>query len=223
MFDTKKFGAYISKLRKDLDITQSSLAEQLNLSRQSVSQYENGDCFPDVTILIKISEIFNVTLDDLIKSGEPTNVEAQLLKIASKKEDVPEEIFETNIAEDIVNIAPLLKPSILEKIAEGLKKHEIDITKLVELAKYISDEKIVALLENATFNTLDEELVEKLVPFLDDEAKYKIFEKVLEGELNYNFIKIILPYANEYMISQVEAAVVFGVLDESVLEIIRGD
>lgn len=219
MFDTRKFGAYIASMRKKADLTQSSLGEMLNLSRQSISQYENGDTFPDVTILIKISEIFKITLDDLIKSGNPTDVEAQLLKINSQKDELPKEIFDTNITQDVVNIAPLLKPSILEKIAEGLKKHEIDISKLVELAKYISDENVVSLLENTTFDTLDEELLEKLVPFLNDESRYKIFEKVLNGELNYNFIRIILPYA-EYLLTHIEAAVVEGLLDQSVLKII---
>jgi len=220
MFDTRKFGSYISKLRKEADMTQSSLAEQLNLSRQSISQYENGDCMPDVTILLKISEIFKISLDDLIKSGEPTTIEAQLLKIKSRKEELPSGIFDNDITEDIVNIAPFLKPSVLEKVAEGLKKHEIDITKIVELAKYINDEKVVELLENATFDTLDEEIIEKFIPILDDASKYKIFEKVLEGELNYNFIRMILPYSNEYMISQIEAAVVYGVLEKSALDII---
>ena len=215
MFDTRKFGAYISKLRKTADMTQSCLAEQLNLSRQSISQYENGDCFPDVTILIKISEMFNITLDDLIKSGDPTQAEALLLKITSQKDELPSDIF----VEDVVNIAPFLKPSILEKIADGLIKHEIDITNLVELAKYVSDEKVVELLKNATFDTLDEELIEKLVPFLNDESKYKIFEKVLDGELNYNFIRIILPYMNEFSTSLIEAAVVYGVLDSTALKI----
>jgi len=217
MFDTRKFGAYISKLRKEADMTQSSLAEQLNLSRQSISQYENGDCFPDVTILIKISEMFKITLDDLIKSGEPTVTEAQLLKITSKKDELPNDI----LVEDVVNIAPFLKPSILEKIADGLMKHEIDISKLVELAKFMSDDKVVELLNNATFETLDEELIEKLVPFLNDESKYKIFEKVLDGELNYNFIRIILPYMNEFSTSLVEAAVVYGVLDSTALQIVN--
>ena len=215
MFDTRKFGAYISKLRKTADMTQSSLAEQLNLSRQSISQYENGDCFPDVTILIKISEMFNITLDDLIKSGDPTQTEALLLKITSQKDDLPGDIF----VEDVVNIAPFLKPSILEKIADGLMKHEIDITNLVELAKYVSDEKVVELMKNATFDTLDEELIEQLVPFLTDDAKYKIFEKVLDGELNYNFIRIILPYMNEFFTSLIEVAVVYGVLDSTALKI----
>lgn len=218
MFDTRKFGAYISKLRKNADLTQSSLADQLNLSRQSISQYENGETFPDVTVLIRISEIFKITLDDLIKSGEPTAVEELLLKSENK---LPYDIFDKNITEDIVNVAPYLKPSLLEKVAEGLKKHDIDISKLVALAEYMNDKSVSMLLEKTSFDTLDENLLEKFVPFLDDESKYKIFEKVLNGKLNYNFIKIILPYTNEYMVSQIEAAVVYGVLDKTALDILN--
>ncbi len=43
MFDTRKFGAYVSKLRKNADMTQSALSDRLGLTRQSVSNYERGD------------------------------------------------------------------------------------------------------------------------------------------------------------------------------------
>ncbi|WP_374992218.1 helix-turn-helix transcriptional regulator [Paenibacillus sp. LHD-38] len=46
--DIKKFGAYISKLRKEHDLTQSKLAESLNVTRQAVSKWEMGDSFPDI-------------------------------------------------------------------------------------------------------------------------------------------------------------------------------
>lgn len=42
MFSTQKFGGYLSRLRKERDMTQSELAEKLNLTRQSISKYETG-------------------------------------------------------------------------------------------------------------------------------------------------------------------------------------
>ena len=69
MFEIKRFGAYISKLRKQADMTQSELAERLNLTRQAISKYECGDSFPDISILIEIADTFGITLDDLISSG----------------------------------------------------------------------------------------------------------------------------------------------------------
>jgi len=45
MFDINKFGRYLSRLRKNADMTQSELADELNLTRQAISKYENGVSF----------------------------------------------------------------------------------------------------------------------------------------------------------------------------------
>ena len=71
IFNTQKFGGYIALLRKKADMTQSELADRLNITRQAVSKYEVGDSFPDVSILVSIAEVFGVTLDELIAAGEP--------------------------------------------------------------------------------------------------------------------------------------------------------
>lgn len=71
MFDTKKFGAYIAVKRKSMNMKQSELAERVNLTRQAISKYETGGCFPDISIVIQLAEIFSVTIDELVKSGIP--------------------------------------------------------------------------------------------------------------------------------------------------------
>jgi len=191
MFDTKKFGAYISRLRKNADMTQSELAEKLNVSRQAVSKYEVGDSFPDISILVLLADIFDVTFDDLINSGEPTRGEALIFeRIVTEKEDViPQSV------DDFVNLAPLLKPSLLAKMAKGLEKQGIDISNIVTLAEYLNDESVRSLLENATFDTINEELLEKLIPFLDIKSKNAILDKILNGEIDWHMIKVLLPYA----------------------------
>ncbi|WP_353096153.1 helix-turn-helix transcriptional regulator [Tissierella praeacuta] len=61
------FGERLKLLREENSLTQSELAKKLNISRQSVSNYENGSRFPnDVQLLIKISTLFCVSLDYLI-------------------------------------------------------------------------------------------------------------------------------------------------------------
>ncbi len=219
MFDTKKFGAYISRLRKNKDMTQSELAERLSLTRQSISKYECGDSFPDVSILITIANVFGVTLDELIGSGHPTQKEAEILEGAAVGQDLSGALGKGAIS-DIVNIAPLLKPSLLDKMATGLAKQGIDISSIVSLAEYMQDETVVKLLENATFDTISEELLEKLIPFLDGYSNTIIFQKILDGELDYRLIRVMLPFA-EYIYTQVEAAVLYGVLDKKALEILR--
>jgi len=71
MFDTKKFGAYLTAKRKFMGMKQCDLAQKLNLTRQSISKYETGESFPDISIIIKLAEIFEITIDELIKSGIP--------------------------------------------------------------------------------------------------------------------------------------------------------
>lgn len=219
MFDIKKFGAYISRLRKKADMTQSELAEQLNLTRQAISKYECGDSFPDISVLIEIADVFNITLDELINSGHPTKKEAAILESAATGQDLYGDMNKQCIS-DIVNIAPLLKPSLLDKMSKGLAKHGIDISSIVLLAEYINDDTVVNLLQNATFDTINESMLERLIPFLDENSITIIFQKILEGELDYGLIRIMLPHA-EYIYPQVEAAVLYGGLNEKALDILR--
>lgn len=50
MFDTMKFGRALSTLRKQADMTQSEVADRLNMSRQAISKYERGESFPDISV-----------------------------------------------------------------------------------------------------------------------------------------------------------------------------
>lgn len=53
-------------------MTQDQLAEQLNVTRQAVSSWENGRTEPDIETLQKISEVLNVTVEELIYGEKKT-------------------------------------------------------------------------------------------------------------------------------------------------------
>lgn len=57
----------IIKLRKQNGWSQEELAMQMNVSRQSVSKWESGTSIPDLNKIIRLSEIFNVSIDILVK------------------------------------------------------------------------------------------------------------------------------------------------------------
>ena len=65
------FGKRLYQLRKERKISQEELAEQLDVSRQSVSRWENGTASPDFDKTVRISEIFGVTTDHLLKGEAP--------------------------------------------------------------------------------------------------------------------------------------------------------
>jgi transcriptional regulator with XRE-family HTH domain len=64
------FGERLKAERTKKGWTQDELAEKLFVSRQSVSKWENGANYPNIEILIKLSDLFGVTVDELLRSDE---------------------------------------------------------------------------------------------------------------------------------------------------------
>lgn len=65
--DRAKFGAFISELRKEKGITQKELAEKLCISDKAISKWETGKAIPDVTLLIPLAEILEVSTTELLE------------------------------------------------------------------------------------------------------------------------------------------------------------
>ena len=216
MFDTVKFGKAISTLRKNADMTQNEVADRLNLTRQAVSKYERGESFPDISVLVMMSDLYGITLDNLIGYGGATHGESEILKGVANGD---QNVVADNIV-DIVNLAPLLKPSVLTKLSTGFESKGVDISNVIALAEYLNDDSVVRLIENATFDDISDEMVEKFIPLLTKESKYAVFNRILDGDMDWHYIVALLPYA-DYLSSQVEAAVVEGVLPWEALDLIR--
>ena len=64
-------GTNISRLRAEHHLSQGDLAEALAVSRQSVSKWETDSSVPDLDKLVKLSQVFDVTLDELVMGAEP--------------------------------------------------------------------------------------------------------------------------------------------------------
>ncbi|SDC23163.1 DNA-binding transcriptional regulator, XRE-family HTH domain [Paenibacillus sp. UNCCL117] len=64
------FGEKLKAERMKRNWSQEVMAEKLFVSRQSVSKWENGQNYPSIEIIIKISDLFEVTIDELLRSDE---------------------------------------------------------------------------------------------------------------------------------------------------------
>jgi len=67
MFDARIFGKNMQTKRKSANMTQLELAEKIGLTRQAISKYETGESFPDISIVIRIAEIFDTSIDELVQ------------------------------------------------------------------------------------------------------------------------------------------------------------
>ncbi len=90
--NNQNIGIFIKKLREEKNITQQELADKLHISRQAVSKWELGKAMPDYTILVILSELFNVTIDELIM-GEKNPKENVSLKLYKEKNKLDKLIF----------------------------------------------------------------------------------------------------------------------------------
>lgn len=59
------FSEQIAKMRKNKNMTQEALAQQLGVTNQAVSKWEGDQCCPDITLLPKLADIFGVSIDEL--------------------------------------------------------------------------------------------------------------------------------------------------------------
>ena len=89
--NSKEIGAFLKQLRKEKRITQEQLAEILGVSGRTVSRWETGTNLPDLSILVQISEYYNVEIGEILngerKSGNMDNeLKETLLKVADYNE-----------------------------------------------------------------------------------------------------------------------------------------
>lgn len=69
----------LKNLRKDYGFTQKEVADFLNVERTTYSYYESGRSVPSISTIVRLSELYNVSCDYLIKNGKkkgnPTNID----------------------------------------------------------------------------------------------------------------------------------------------------
>ena len=59
-------GGYIARKRKEQNLTQEQLAQQLGVSNKTISKWENGKCMPDYSIIQKLCDVIHVSLPELM-------------------------------------------------------------------------------------------------------------------------------------------------------------
>ena len=82
----KEFGNFLYELRKEKRMTQAELADKLGVSNKAVSKWETGDAMPETGLLLPISRIFNVTVDELL-NGKRINDENDASEIKETKDN----------------------------------------------------------------------------------------------------------------------------------------
>ena len=178
------FGNNIRNLRKTADITQDALAGALGVSAQSVSKWECGYGFPDITQLPAISNYFGVTIDELFSNNEEA------------KEAIKEEFIEK------INTYQFASEEKIEFIQKYCRKYPKDMYYLCWLCVSVSDcimanpelyDKYMPTMHSAVEALLDTEYRQTALATMLRVCKEEDVEKWLkECAYNQNYTRRVL-------------------------------
>ncbi len=173
MFNMSKIGKKICSLRKEHNMTQVELADQLGISYQAVSNWERGNSMPDIGKLPELADIFNISIDALI--GEKS-----VLIEAALNNELVACITQNEISVDeLDNTLPLLKPSQVETIVKDSDLLSSDSYKvhIAALLPYLDADDVQKLAHKA----LEEgKSIKKFLPFMNEKDVLTLAEKALE-------------------------------------------
>lgn len=85
IMDQVKIGSFLKALRNEKGLTQEQLAEQVNVSRRSVSRWETGSNLPDLDVLMELADYYGVELRELLDGERKSEQMDQVLKETTLK------------------------------------------------------------------------------------------------------------------------------------------
>ena len=80
-----KFDDNLRRLRKEKEYSQEYLAAKLDVTRQTISKWENGTAMPDLKKLVELAELFGVTMDALLGISEYSSDKAEAFREEDRK------------------------------------------------------------------------------------------------------------------------------------------
>lgn len=145
------FGQRLARLRKEKELTQADLASRLNVTAQAVSKWENDQASPDIDILIHLSEIFEITLDELL--GRQKQVVSYQEK--PSKKDIDKMFFRIRILskEDGATVNVNL-PLALVRVFVNKDTGEVPMLQGNKALENVDFRKIIELVEEGAFGEI---------------------------------------------------------------------
>ena len=121
--NTQKTGEFIKTLRKENNLTQAELAQKLSCTDKAISRWETGKGLPDADMLLSLSAVFGVSINEILLGERFSFVEAH-------NNAVPEAVQDSRIIEEIISHTD-------ETIVDILKDKEQEVSNSNRSAIYV--------------------------------------------------------------------------------------
>lgn len=203
-----KFGDNLRQIRKSKKMSQEQLAEKVNVTRQSVSKWENGESYPEMNNILELCKIFNCKLNDLVHTD--------MTDISSLDEEIVMNVvkFNEKKQKEVKTLSNVI--SLIGKIGAIVLKVAIPFIILAMiLVPYVVNN--VEIKNNEIgFKTDNIKII--------DENKIEIHD-IIVGEFDvddedYDVIKMFENNSNTKIIGYIEAGLVFLLIDIIIMIVI---
>ncbi len=187
MFDMRKIGKRIAELRKSKNITQMALADMMGISFQAVSNWERGESMPDISKLGELSEIFGVSIDDILCNKRAAEIVEEISAGEKPSDITPEELTET---------VPLMAPKQAE---ESIKenKNKMTISQLAALAPFMNEDDIAEIAKELFKNGGSLEDVAALAPFMNEDDLGEVVRELAKSGGSLKDVAALAPFMDE--------------------------
>ena len=222
MFDIRKIGKRIAELRKSKNITQMALADMMGISFQAVSNWERGESMPDISKLGELSEIFGVSIDDILCNKRAAEIVEEISAGEKPSDITPEELAETvplmapkqaeeSIKENkekmtisqLAALAPYMNGDDLGEIAGGLAKNGGSLEDVAALAPYMDEDDVGKVVRELVKNGGSLEDIAALAPFMDDDDIKELAKEKLKSSGKIEDISAFVPFMDEDDIGEI--------------------
>lgn len=225
MFDTMHVAQTIRSARIRKNMTQMTLADEMGVRYQAVSNWERGNSMPDIAKLESLCGLLDLTIDELLGKDDPqTKTVKKMIQqqvptldefapIASILPPKQAHDFTIKSAEahpvaleQLISLAPFLDRETLDTLAMRVEKTG-DLGELLSLAPFLSKDTLSNILDDH-IDDPDPSALMALAPFLSQEKTDALFCEAYQ-KMDTSLLCGIAPFVSEH------------VLSEAVLELLR--
>jgi transcriptional regulator with XRE-family HTH domain len=203
-----KFGDNLKQIRKNKKMSQEQLAEKMNVTRQSVSKWENGESYPEMNNILGLCKIFNCKLNDLVHSdmADITSLDEEIIMNVVK--------FNEKKQKEVKTLSNTI--SLIGKIGAIVLKVAIPFILLAMILTPYVINNVKIENNKLTFKTDNIKII--------DENKIEIHD-IIVGEFDikdeeYDVIKMFKENSNIKIIGYIEIGLVFLLIDIIIMIII---
>ena len=130
MIDAVQVGKKITKLRRKMSLSQEELASSLFITRQCLSKWELGLSLPNIEMIISLTKILNVSIDELLCLDEDVLIDEENIFIGHERNFIVNKIINNELKIKLENIFYQLSPSermlVIKNIKDGITKCNLE-------------------------------------------------------------------------------------------------